>query len=318
MKLLVIILNYKTADMTIESTESALNALKYLPCEWELVIVDNDSQDGSFEHISAAISDKKKVETTDNWQQVEIIESGHNGGFGAGNNFAIRRALASNNPPDYIYILNSDAFPDKDAIKLLSEHLNKNPGVGFVGSYIHGPDGDPHTTAFRFPTLFSEFETAIKLGLITKLFRNYVVPLGIPDSSREVDWLAGASMMMRTKVLREIGLFDETFFLYFEETDLCKRAKNSGWKTVYIKESKVAHIGSVSTGMKKWQRIPQYWLDSRRYYFQKNHGSVYYITATLLRLSGGVLWKARCLLQNKADPEPQYFLRDLAHHLFKN
>jgi GT2 family glycosyltransferase len=317
MKLLVVILNYKTAKMTLEATEAALEALACIHENWELIIVDNDSQDGSFKKIIKYVQEKQLPVTRNSWDNVKVVESGHNGGFGAGNNFAIRPALTSNNPPEYIYLLNSDAFPSKPAIKLLADYLNQHPDTGIVGSYIHGTDGTPHTTAFRFPTIFSEFEGSIKLGIITKLLNKYVVPMGIPATNCEVDWLAGASMMIRRQVLLDIGLFDEKFFLYFEETDLCKRASNKHWKTVYVKESKVAHIGSVSTGMKQWQRIPQYWLDSRSHYFQKNHSRLYCIVATLIRLIGGALWQIRRRIQNKQDSEPQFFLRDLAEHLLK-
>jgi len=123
-------------------------------------------------------------------------------------------------------------------------------------------------------------------------------------------------MMLRGTMLREIGLFDETFFLYFEETDLCRRARNLDWKAIYVKESKVAHIGSVSTGMKHWHRIPGYWLDSRRHYFCKNHGYLYATAATLVRLIGGATWRIRATIQEKPEHNPKYFLRDLFHHWF--
>ena len=99
------------------------------------------------------------------------------------------------------------------------------------------------------------------------MLADHVVPLPVPDQSGAVDWLAGASMMMRAEVLEQIGLFDEEYFLYFEETDLCRRAALAGWPTHYVVESRVTHIGSVSTGMKVWDRIPEYWLDSRCFRF---------------------------------------------------
>lgn len=320
MKLLTIIVNYKTADMTIEATQSAIKALSYLQDEWQIVIVDNDSQDGSFQKIQDSVNQKCQQLPEEDWGKVSVLETGHNGGFGAGNNYAIRKALASDAPPEYIYILNSDAFPEEQALKPLVDYLDQHANTGIVGSYIHGVNNIPDTTAFRFPTLISEFEDSINLGIISRLARNYVVPLGIPDTTQQVDWLAGASMMMRSSMLNEIGLFDETFFLYFEETDLCKRARNKRWKTVYVKESKVIHIGSVSTGMKKWERIPGYWLDSRRHYFCKNHGYLYATFATFARLLGGTAWRIRAAIQgiSSPEPEPKYFLRDLLRHWFNH
>jgi len=310
MKLLTVILNYKTAEMTLESAESAVRALNYFSHDWQLTIVDNDSQDGGYDVIKQAISNKKDA----HWQKINVVESGHNGGFGAGNNFAIQPALKLDSPPEYIYILNSDAFPDPTAVKLLVDHLDKNPQTGIVGSFIHGTDNVPHTTAFRFPTIYSEFESGIRLGIVSKLLKNYVVSTGIPEATRKVDWLAGASMMLRSSMLKEVGLFDEHFFLYFEETDLCKRASRKGWDTVYVLESKVAHIGSVSTGSKEWQRIPDYWLDSRRYYYCKHHGRAYNNIGTIVRLLGGIIWQLKRRIQRKPDVTPPYFLIDLFKH----
>ena len=98
MKLLTVILNYKTADMTLKAAESAVAALNQFTDDWQLTIVDNDSQDGSYDIIKQAISSKEDA----HWQKVKVVESGKNGGFGAGNNFAIRPALDANPPPEYV------------------------------------------------------------------------------------------------------------------------------------------------------------------------------------------------------------------------
>jgi GT2 family glycosyltransferase len=301
--LLTVILNYRTPEMTLKAAEAALREIEGIA--GEITIVDNDSQDGSFETLTAAVA---------GWDRVRVIQAGRNGGFGAGNNVGIRAGLALGGAPDYVYILNSDAFPDPGAIGVLLDYLEGRPAVGLAGSYIHGPDGAPHCTAFRFPSVWSELEGAARLGPVTRLLARHVVPLPIPEGTREVDWLAGASMMMRRSVLDSVGLFDERFFLYFEETDLCRRARLAGWPTVYLRASEVTHIGSASTGMKSWSRTPRYWFDSRLHYFVKNHGPAYAAAATLARLLGGFLWRTRALIQRKPIGDPPHFLRDLATH----
>ena len=310
-RLLTVLLNWRTADMTLQAAEAALTAMDGI--DGALVIVDNDSGDGSFERINAEI-------TARGWDtgphQVRVVQSGHNGGFGAGNNVGIRAGFPRGEIADYVYLLNSDAFPAKDAIRALFNHLETHPQTGFAGSFIHGPDGQPHRTAFRFPSILSEFEGQIRFGPVSRLLNRWIVARPIPQQTTRVDWLAGASIMMRQSVLDEIGLFDETFFLYFEETDLCRRAALAGWPTDYVLESRVAHIGSVSTGMKTWGRIPQFWLDSRLRYFTKNHGRLYAAGATLATLAGGALWRLRLLVQRKDRGDPPRYLRDLAwHHL---
>lgn len=304
-KILTIILNYKTAEMTLKSARAALHEMDGI--EGEIVIVDNASGDGSFEAMQTYVA-------AQGWSRVRVVQSGRNGGFGAGNNVGIQLGLSDGTAPDFYYVLNSDAFPDEGSIAALLEYLQTHPKTGFAGSYIHGPEGDAHLTTFRFPSIWSELEGAARFGLISRLFKSKRVPIDVPDQTCAVDWLAGASLMMRREVLEDIGLFDETFFLYFEETDLCRRAKLAGWPTVFVRSSEVTHIGSVSTGMKTWARMPQYWFDSRLHYFTKNHGWLYAVLATKAHVLGGLLWRFRRAMQGKPKADPERFLRDLMQH----
>lgn len=304
-RILTIILNYKTADMTLQSAAAALREMAEI--EGEIVIVDNASGDGSFEVMQAHVDQE-------NWSRVRVVQSPRNGGFGAGNNVGLQLGFSDGAAPDYYYVLNSDAFPDAGSIAALLNYLEGHPQVGFAGSYIHGPEGDPHLTTFRFPSICSELEGAARFGPISRLLSAKRVPIDVPETTQEVDWLAGASLMMRREVLESIGLFDESFFLYFEETDLCRRAKLAGWPTVFVRESEVTHIGSVSTGMKTWARMPQYWFNSRLHYFTKNHGCLYAVIATKTHVLGGLLWRARRAIQRKPKADPERFLRDLIIH----
>ncbi len=310
-RILVVVLNYRTADMTLRAAEAALREMDGLDAE--LVIVDNDSGDGSFEMLCEAArrcgwGDQGKV---------RVVASDRNGGYGAGNNFGIQQNMSDKTKPDYIYCLNSDAFPDRGAIRALIEVLESDNELGLAGSYIKGPDGAPHQTAFRFPSIAGEFEGAARTGLISRLLKNSIVPLPLPERTVPVDWLAGASVMMRRSMLDEIGSFDETFFLYYEETDLCRRARLAGYGTMYVRESEVTHIGSVSTGMKAWGRTPTYWFDSRRYYFVKNHGRAYETAATLAHVAGALIWRLRCLISGRKPHTPAHFLFDLIQHRFR-
>ncbi len=300
---LCVILNWRTPEMTLKAAQAAIMAMKGI--DGAITLVDNDSQDGSFEAMTEAARD---------WPRVRVLQSGRNGGYGAGNNHGIRAGLPDGSRPDYIYILNSDAFPAPDAVGALVEYLESHPEAGFAGSQIHGPRGETHTTAFRFPSIASEFEGAAKTGPVSRLLKNAIVAPPLPAQTTRVDWLAGASVLMRQSVLDEIGLFDETFFLYFEETDLFRRAAMAGWSAVYVVESRVMHIGSVSTGMKEWRRVPGYWFASRRHYFEKNHGRFYALTATAAHVAGLGLYGLRVLFQRKAPHTPPHFLRDLVRH----
>lgn len=288
-----IVLNWRTAEMSLEAAEAALEQMEGIA--GGVTIVDNDSGDGSFEKILAEAEARGWLASG----RVQVVQSGWNGGFGAGNNVGIRQGAPGASHTDLHYLLNSDAIPQPGAIRLLVEYLQARPQVGIACSRIRGPDGAPHLTAFRFPGAGSEFEASARTGPISTLLKASIVTLPQPTVSGQVDWAAGASMMIRTPVLDRIGLFDEGFFLYYEETDLCLRAAKAGWQTHYVVESEVVHIGSVSTGMKTWKRPPDYWYNSRRRYFEKHHGRIGALWATASNLAGAGLFRLRCILQRR-------------------
>ena len=307
-RVLTVIVNYKTPDLTIKSYRSALAELT----DGRIMVVDNESGDGSFEQIATAIAADGVSD------RVEVLASGHNGGFGYGNNFALRRGLAETPGYDFFYLLNSDAFPDEGAIDRLIDFLEKRPEAGIVGSYIHGTDGTPHDTAFRFPTAAGEFEGTMRLGLLSRLLKHHVVSMGVPNAVTQADWVAGCSMMIRRQVLEEVGLFDETFFLYYEETDLCMRARRKGWLTYYVPESSVAHVGSASTGIQDLdRRTPAYWFDSREHYFRKNYGDRYLFAANAAWLMGQAVWSVRRRVQRKPKSDAPQVIQDFLRHMVR-
>ncbi len=307
---LTIILNYKTPDMTLKAAAAARAAMAQIP--GEIVIVDNGSEDGSFEQMASAAD-------ASGWcadGRLRVVQSPENGGFGAGMNFGMRAGLSDGSAPDFYYLQNSDAFPEDTTISALREFMITTPDAGLAGSFVCGNDGTPHSTAFRFPSLAGEFEGAARTGLITRLLPKAVVAMETPTVATPVNWTAGASLMLRRDMVDAIDGFDETFFLYFEETELCHRAAQAGWRTYFVPDSRITHVGSVSTGMKKWQRTPQYWFDSRQYYFTKTRGPVYALGATVARILGHALYDLRRLVQRKPQADPDHFLRDLIAHTF--
>jgi len=122
--------------------------------------------------------------------------------------------------------------------------------------------------------------------VITRLLADRSVHLPIPDQATEVDWVAGASILVRREVFDAIGLIDEGYFLYFEEVDFLLRAKRAGFRTFYVPTSRVIHHMGASTGVtdekQPPRRLPSYWFDSRRRYFLKNHGMAHALLADSL------------------------------------
>jgi GT2 family glycosyltransferase len=310
-RLLTVILNWRTADLTLRALAAVLDEVRSFHAS-RVCVVDNDSRDGSFEKISAAVEERGFGDV------VDVVQSGRNGGFGFGNNTALRRALTGRDPPDYFYLLNSDARCDEGAVATLMKYLDEHPRTGIAGSYLHSFAGVGRESCFRFPSVLGELERSARLRFVSSLLRGRATVLPMPTRTCSVDWVAGASMMIRRSLVENIGLFDEKFFLYYEETDLCLRAKRAGFSVDYVRESSVAHIGGASTGVQTQSvpptRLPQYVFDSRRHYFLKNHGRAALWAANLALFVGGGSFRVRRRMQNKPDPErPREWLDGVVH-----
>lgn len=305
--LLVVILNYRTPNLTIDCLHSLVEEVKSLP-HTKVAVVDNDSGDRSYEKIKHAIE-------TENWSDwASITASGHNGGYAFGNNIAIRPALAADHPPDYILLLNPDTTVRPGAFQVLLDFMGKNPQVGIAGSRLEEPDGTPQCSAFRFPTFWSELDSSLRLGVVSNLLAKWVVAPAVSDLACPTDWVAGASMIIRRQVFLDIGLIDEKYFMYFEELDFCLQAQQAGWSCWYIPESRVVHFVGQSSGVTNTKitpkRRPQYWFESRQRFFIKNYGFAYTCLADALWMLGFIVWQVRRLIQNKPDNDPPLFLED--------
>jgi GT2 family glycosyltransferase len=301
--LATVIVNFRTADLTLRAVEALLPEIDGI--DGEVYVVDNDSGDESFERLSEAVESRQ-------WSgRVSVLRSDHNGGFGYGVNAGVWRALQSPRPPRYIYVLNSDGFPNRNAVRELIAVLDQRPEIGIVGSEVRAIVGEHRVGAFRFPTLFSEFEGTINLGPVSRLLRRWIVSRPPPAESREVDWVSGTSFMVRREVFDTVGLFDDGFFLYFEEIDFCKRARNRGFKSAFVPQSSVQHIGAVSTQMERNDRpMPEYWFASRRRYFTKHHGPAYAAVCDALWITGFSVARVRLKLQGRTDDAKPHMLRD--------
>ena len=299
--LLVVIVNYRTPSLTIDSLRSLVSEVQALPGT-RVVVTDNNSGDGSVEKIGAAI----ETEGWGEWASLMPLEL--NGGFAYGNNAAIRPALHSTNPPPYILLLNPDTIVRPRALQVLVDFMNKHPDVGIAGSRLEDPDETPQRSAFRFHTAFSELDFGLRLGIVSKLLSKWVVAPPVSDETYQTDWVAGASMIIRREVFEAAGLMDEDYFMYSEGMDFCLQAKKAGWSCWYVPESRVVHLVGQSSGVtdtkRPPKRLPQYLFDSRRRYFIKNYGWLYAALADHAWASGFALWRLRRVIQRKPDNDP--------------
>jgi N-acetylglucosaminyl-diphospho-decaprenol L-rhamnosyltransferase len=311
-KLLTIIVNYRSASLTADALQSLVPELESL-ADGHVIVVDNASSDDSLATLSRVINDSASLS-----RLVTLLPAEHNGGFSYGNNVGIRHWLSGHAPAEYVLLLNPDTIVRPGAFRRLVEFMDTHGDVGIAGSRLEDPDGTPQCSAFRFPSIASEFETTAASGPITRMLSRWLVAPPISDESHPTDWVAGASMIIRWKVLDRIGLLDEAYFMYFEEVDFCLRARRNGWPCWYVPSSHVVHlvgqVSQVTDPKKSRKRRPQYWFESRRRYFVKNHGAATAVAADLAWLLGQTIHRTRLFLERRQDESPAHFIADFIKH----
>lgn len=282
MRVSVIIVNYRSAKLVCELLESIAHRGE----GWvnRVIVVDNASGDGSVETLRA------KAAELGIGAWVEVVDAGRNGGFGAGNNFGAAAAMRGEEKPDVLWFLNPDTLVDGVDLRLAVEWFEREPRVGIVGTGLGDGRGGKDVGAHRDPTPVSEF---VRTGGALGVLGRWAVSDPALDRPGPVEWVSGASLMMRTSAFEQLGGFDEGFFLYFEEIDLCRRARRVGWGVVYEPRVRVVHLEGQTTGVQKSKPRPRYWYESRRRYFVKHFGVMGLLAADIAWGAGRALGMLR-------------------------
>lgn len=255
----VVIVNYRTPDLTMHCLAALRRERERLP-KLRAVVVDGGSGDGSAQALENAVADPSCA----GW--VSFIPLAINGGYGWANNQAILTLASEPRPPEFIHILNPDAEVRDGAVALLIGELHAHPKCGAAGSQLLAPSGREVPSAFRFPSIGRELVAGAQSEVLGRMLG--VAPTVVTSSqSVKVDWVSGASVMFRAETLRDVGLFDDGFFLYFEEVELMHRMKTKGWSVRHVPQSRVVHVEGASTGGPAAKAQPRTWYESRRRYF---------------------------------------------------
>ena len=261
----IIIINYATPELCIDSLSSLYPDSTSHRSIDKTVVVDNKSKDSSISLIGDAVS-------RNNWtNSVSIIASEQNNGFSAGNNIGINISET-----EYTLLLNSDTIVRPGAIEVLVRTLEDNPEMGLASPRLEWPDATPQVSCFRFHRPVNELIRSAATGSITTFLKRYEVPLSVSDEPSYPEWTSFACVLIRRKVFEEIGLLDEKFFMYFEDVDFCKRAREAGWKIIHNPAAHVVHLRGGSSPVKsqaaKKKRLPRYFYESRTRYYYKHFG----------------------------------------------
>jgi GT2 family glycosyltransferase len=261
----IIVVNYNTRDILRDCLDSVYKQAKIIECE--VIVIDNASRDGSVEMIKNF------------FPQVILIENPINRGFAAANNQGIRVAKG-----EYMLLLNSDTILLDNAVKKSVEFADSHERAGIVGCRVLNRDGTLQPTCFMFPSLLN---LVLLVSCLNKLFyrsrffgREQMTWWDRMDE-REVDVVTGCFMLVRREGVRDVGLLDEQYFMYGEETDWCYRFKKKNWKVFYTPVPEIVHIGGCSSSHIKPKMILQL-RGSILLFFKKHYGQMSYRLACFL------------------------------------
>jgi GT2 family glycosyltransferase len=247
----LIIVNYNTQDLVIQCIQSVKNHLKGMT--YELILVDNGSNDQCLELAKQILPDIITIKNTDNL------------GFASANNQGLRRAKGK-----YLCLLNSDTILIENLFSDAIQYFENNPKVGIIGPRVLNDDKSLQVSFGKYHSLFIEMLRTLNVESKYKkwIMKNDQKKWGLRP--HQVDWVSGCCLLIRRDVIHQIGYLDEAFFLFNEEVDWCKRASNYQWQIVYFPQNAIIHIGSKSAVKNYYLFIYQRYI-SRLKYFQKHH-----------------------------------------------
>lgn len=306
----VLIVNYRTPALVIENLAAlATERATALP-GLRAVVVDGASGDGSPQAIARAIAEQGFGD----W--VTLLPLDVNGGFAYANNQAILALEQAGTPADTLILVNPDARVRPGALGAMLALLDSRPRAGAVGGLLELEDGTPQGCAFHFPSLRREFVAGAHIDRLRTLLR--LPPTVVTSATAlRVPWVTGAAVAFRRAALEEVGLFDDGFFLYFEETELMHRMARAGWEIWHEPAAHIVHHGGMATGMRDPEtgnmrptRLPRYWYESRRRYFVRTGGRARALLAGLCWLAGSGLFRLRRLCTGQPDERPAHAVAD--------
>lgn len=258
----IIIVNFRTAEMLINCLSMMIRNLNF--SDLKIVIVDNNSKDGSVEKIESWILSEN---LSDN---LFLVKSSLNGGFSAGNNIGIKSINAN-----YYLLLNSDAYIQSESINVLREKIRSDPSIGVVSPRLTWRDGTPQESTFNLFHPITEFVIQANTGFITNILKKYFISEPVNDTPRDVPWTSFACVMISHECINRVGLLDEGYFMYFEDVEYCLRTARNQYRIFHEPSASAVHLRGGSSSVKKnarlKKRLPKYYYESRaRFYYQKS------------------------------------------------
>jgi GT2 family glycosyltransferase len=262
----VVVVSYNARALLARCLDSVLDGRDGL--DVELIVVDNDSRDGTPRTVEARYPD------------VRLIANAENVGYGRACNQGI--AVAGGR---YVLVLNQDIVVQPGALATLVDFAERHPAAGLVGARLEYEDGRFQHSAFRLPdwrqAFFGFFDRIVPLD--SEVNGRY--PLARLDRPCEAEHLLGACLLLRREAIEQVGAFDPVFFMYFEETDLCARLARAGWRIYYAPTARVRHVGAASTSLAS-ERMSVEFHRSQAIFYRRHRGAGGYALLKLIVWAG--------------------------------
>lgn len=288
-KVSIIIVSYNTKNILRDCLNSILNTVSI--GKVEVFVVDNASSDGSADMVEKE------------FKSIQLIRSAANLGFAGGNNLAIRKCTG-----EFVLLLNPDSVLSSGVIEKTIDYMESDSECGVLGIKLLNSDGKLQPCARKIPNPFFKF--LVITGIANKFKNNSI--LGGPDyswwdhsSTKEVGWVVGAYFLIRKKLIDQIGMLDDRYFLYFEEIDFCLNAKRKGWKVIFYPFAEILHIGGQSSIASKGKvssagkQLINYRIKSEFRFYRKNFNILYVFLSAFVE----ILWHSIIILKNFLFPK---------------
>ena len=217
MKLLVVIVSYRVPELTIDCLRSLSGEIGRVEGA-RVALCENGTGGDAADMLRQAIHENG----WGSWVDLTVIYP--NRGFTGGNNAVIRPALESDDPPEYVLLLNADTLVKEHALDTLVAFMERHPSAGIAGSQLLYQDETVGPSAFRFQGIATELDFGLRLGIVSKLLSRWRAVLPPIKEAAPVGWVPGTSMILRRAMLEQIGLLDEGLYTYFDDPDICLRA----------------------------------------------------------------------------------------------
>ncbi|MBI4253275.1 glycosyltransferase [Candidatus Uhrbacteria bacterium] len=271
MKVSFVIVSWNVRELLERCLRSIFDHSADMP--HEVIVIDNASVDGS----SAMVAEK--------FGQVKLIANKENRGFAAACNQGIEHSTG-----EYVFLLNPDSEITKSTVSVLTAYLDMRTDVGIVAPQIQNADGSIQQSIQRFPTPLSQLGVLFKIRKVAPrpLANYYADDFDYTRDEQQVEQPDGAALLIRRSALETVGTFDERFFLWFDEVDLCKRVYDAGYKTVYLSRTHVVHHSGKSFAQKGILEKQRLFFTSCARYLKKHCGATGLLAAGVMNSVVGV------------------------------